>query len=1769
MPRFTIYSPDGQTARHTGAPTYHGTFLHPAYIEFREIASPTIIPWEIGDYVDYTRTGFRYKLYTVPQPTKQAVKNSNGDSFVYRDVQLFCASKDLEIAPFGDLVISDNTIHFTTLPSVSTYEDVYGIARRIQANMDSFFGEGAWVIRVYDNADPDLRAVLLEAKEFSVSDGTCLDALSQIYANWKGIGWVYSVENGVNTITIGRPNMQDSGNTTSIFAYGLGNGIKVLKKEQSGKSDIATRLYAYGSTRNLVARYYNNLSPAIKDAESVYIPNLMIPLSYWGETDGKKDARKAYIDADAATVARFGLRPKRIYFDGTGDYEEIFPSLETMTAGQLRAAMSPTDEYYPSRTFAADHQRVDEVAAAENPSDNGVLSDETGKKYVQTVNLLGVSQQHTYNFAQGQESAKIPLTGIVLTNTITATGKVLVTPAFAATITSGANLGALSIRLWVEIEGVKYGNIGATITRGTGNTYTATVEPFEIVTDNTGEVTLAGYIFAAPTSKAAAFSLTYALNMGTTTMGVTVVPTDSFKVHIRQIGFDISKQQSAVSGGLCTIAFKSGWCAGREFTVKKCQYQESNDRWVLTVVRQSDDSINQYFPNSIYRIEPGDRFVLTDLTMPEVYITAAQQRLYQRAEEVLASLSAPKMVYEPEIDAKVLARSPEIITEGMWMPVQDEDLMDEGREWVLIDTIEIDESSDAIPIYKVTLQDEKRESFISRLTKQSGRNARDITEITLTDLRNEVEELSPSYTPTEEVSVEVVASHPIIGYEHSFNESPVNTVVLTCNTTGIDNPTYQWYYLGPVTWMPISGATGQAYTVLPEGGPYYRDGEIVEDFRCVVNGDESLSGTVQIMKVLANALSLSLSNPAHIFPAGVQYADAATDRSDILGYKGTERFATKVDMSAIRFLDSASNPLAVQYTGGNLLDSAGNKLQDSNGLYLVVGSGTGASLVDATSREVMMNVTVVDNGTTATYLNIEATTHLNIPAGVIEIPVIVQDAEGSTPAKIVKLYYSWSLALQGNASFTSIVFKRSATKPSAPTGGSFDSPVPSGWSDGIPTGTATLWMSKRIFSANGYYPQEAEWSEPTGAFDTADVDFEFSALATDPGTPSNPATGAAWHDTATSNDIWMAVRKKTGGAWGAWEVVKVKGEKGESPLFADIDNEMDGVTVGSDAVLSVAAVLNTNVSLWFGNERETITGIVSTVSHLASNITVTFPDGEASGKVRVAIAANTDFSTHDKIEITLLITGSRGSRSVVYTILAIKEGEDGVVYTLVPDYDVVRGTYVDGTLTYSPATVTCTRQKRKGAGALEASSEGSLRYSTDGGTTINDYTGGVSAASAAASGKIIFYWYIGSTLFDRETVPIVADGAKGEDGIGENGYSASTIYLYKRSSSGAPATAPGATVFTFATGALVPQDGESLNGWSQSIPSGDDPCYITMFFAQANTATQEIPGGWVSAGGGWANPTRLTGDNGLMGKVMRGINEYSQYGLGDATNPVDYQGMSDTEASHVFYDMVYVVSGGTRYYYYCKAASKNGVVARLIPPGSDQDVWVQATRFDFVATKVLLASNAFIDILSGNGVYLYDDTQSYIVAGVQGGTGVNFFAGTHFTGDGTDQTVTPANAPLRINYDGSVYVTNLNVSGGKIEVNSEVEQLDGNRISIKTNYGIRAGRFMCYNGSGSLLKQVFIDDTLSATSPAINITTAGGLTALLISHGASIFRDTVEITGAATLSGGLALADGQSNKIGTRDIVSSSDFSQLNAVTSYPADADMVSGILYLLFEAV
>lgn len=376
MSIFKIISKDSQSVRYEGAPQYNGAYLGVDYIEFRTISSPSIIDWEIGDYVDYFRTGKRYKLYSLPMPKKVARVGSYGGAIEYSNVQFFAATKELEIAPFKDLVADDNGIHFSTRPDVSTFEDVRGIARRIESCMNDLF-PNKWKINIYESDDEDLNALLSEKKEFSVSQGSCIDALSQIYDTWKGVGWIHTTENGQEVITIGRANVRDAGNTTDLFTYGIGNGLTSIKKATANEGEFATRLYVYGSNRNLPARYYNQFD--IVNAESADIQNLMIPLGEWGLTDGIPDPSKAYLQADDSLIEKYGLIPKTVYFDGS-QHEEIYPSITGLTRKQVREAMIAAgdgdSEYIPSSISGADNYRIDEVGVVNyNDLDEGTRED--------------------------------------------------------------------------------------------------------------------------------------------------------------------------------------------------------------------------------------------------------------------------------------------------------------------------------------------------------------------------------------------------------------------------------------------------------------------------------------------------------------------------------------------------------------------------------------------------------------------------------------------------------------------------------------------------------------------------------------------------------------------------------------------------------------------------------------------------------------------------------------------------------------------------------------------------------------------------------------------------------------------------------------------------------------------------------------------------------------------------------------------------------------------------------------------------------------------------------------------------------------------------------------------------------------------------------------------------------------------------------------------------------------------------------------------------
>lgn len=899
MARFKIFSKDGRKVRYEGKLKYNGSFGKPSYVEFGTIASPTPIDFQVGDYVDYSRTGFRYKLYNIPTLEKSARRGQAGDAFVYKNVQFHCATKDLEIALFRDVVMYDNGIHFSSIPNVDTYENVYGIADRIQANLDTFYGRGVWDINVLITGHSDIDALMATVKQFSVSDGTCLDALNQIYSLWKGISWVYGCVDGVHTITIGKPNVQTGDNTTDIFSYGKGKGLKVIARAQSTKNEMATRVYAYGSDKNLPTRYYNHQS--IKDAESVHIPNLMLPFADWGKTDGKPDARLAYLE-DANAVAKYGVIPKVLRFDGSGDLEDIYPSVKGMTIGDISGSVYPMSGYQPD-------ERVDVIKYAYNPSDNGQYA----------VDSVKISHKDVTEFTHYDNSAiVVPAQThctiglnepIVKRSGFGASGKYTISaPGLEGAIFGASQYikGSPKVILDVKIGG------DTVFTKNLPSTADGADIKFKLPTvtfnneDKTGDFEI--YIrveidFVLQIVESFNVRLYIPDAAVTTSVEYHLEPT--FGVSLKQIGFDISEMGSDLTDGLATLNMNTGMCAGRSFVIKKCTYDEEDNSWYLECQRQEDTSLSQFFPNSIYPIQSGDEFVLTDMQMPETYVTSAMERLHDAAYNALQRLKKPKMTYSPTVDSKAVYESEIALVEGLYMPVKDEDIIETEHSasanttWVLIDSVTIAEDDEPIPVWSVTLKDEKTESLIQKLTGEITKGNRFIRNLQEENTRRPVVDDADESDGNVAPKVYIDAPAEFFVYSETGKLLSKDTISLTAVTEGINNPWFEWFYLSEEDWVSIGGE--QTYEVEANSEEYYQNGELVEDFKVIVtdfNGSftpgpepkpmgDTYEVEIRIAKIKSgDGIMVALNNPSHIFPATDSHAIPSSDTVSVLAYRG-------------------------------------------------------------------------------------------------------------------------------------------------------------------------------------------------------------------------------------------------------------------------------------------------------------------------------------------------------------------------------------------------------------------------------------------------------------------------------------------------------------------------------------------------------------------------------------------------------------------------------------------------------------------------------------------------------------------------------------------------------------------------------------------------------------------------------------------------------------------------------------------------------------------
>lgn len=200
-------------------------------------------------------------------------------------------------------------------------------------------------------------------------------------------------------------------------------------------------------------------------------------------------------------------------------------------------------------------------------------------------------------------------------------------------------------------------------------------------------------------------------------------------------------------------------------------------------------------------------------------------------------------------------------------------------------------------------------------------------------------------------------------------------------------------------------------------------------------------------------------------------------------------------------------------------------------------------------------------GCTSTYRYIYPTETSGIaPTATDHWQVIAQGSVGQTGAdgKDGKDGVDGKDGMSPNTAYKSTVFKRTNTAPSTPTGGTYAYPVPSGWSDGIPSGEEKVWASTRIFSSDGLAPQQSAWTAPRQMTDMADFDVEFSS-AENPTAPSgHPNTNTQWSNESNETTIWMATSRKRNGLWEDWQVSRIKGEKGQDGTSISVKGSVAG-----------------------------------------------------------------------------------------------------------------------------------------------------------------------------------------------------------------------------------------------------------------------------------------------------------------------------------------------------------------------------------------------------------------------------------------------------------------------------------------------------------------------------------------------------------------------------------------------------------------------------------
>lgn len=731
-------------------------YMGESFITFT-VKSSKPIAFSVGDYCEYR--GETYTLNYIPSVSQRANIGGSGEAFVYEQVKMGSPREELDRAIMldvtpttGDYIAALGT-NYTgsaqfqlycgeTTANGRTLTPVCALAAKMQANLDRAFPDKGWKVLVdttttHEEAGQQVLNTHSDEKTLTFDNTTIANALAEVKNTFE---IDFAVKG--RTIYIGYTFGTITGNNDGDYYY-FGYGKGYLSEDNQGKAlfelkrtsdsgqKIVTRLRALGSSKNMPYRYYNkkyNLS------QSLFPMNLQLPDTF--ETPEVKakhnkerkavypwirdvlgDTNDAYIDKnDNCLDTVEGLREDCMRWDGTNaDLKEIYPSIEEVTYGELRAALcEDQDGNKGSSAFPhyGNNERVDEILDIDTDTNvgDGILTESDSTRQTASDTDVRLTSSETSSSLAYNGSAYASKEVKVMSIASQYAGNYIISNShlwFRASYSLGRHQSenitktckvAYRIKVYAKDLSTNKESVICTYTSDYKQISNREAKEYEVeiakLPDVDAEVQKVDKITVTNPSD---IRITFALlvmdidysydqwnvnwNLGLSLYQTPDTDTEwtssliwdlegsastfmknPFHVYVKDMGFDFV----AAFGTSDTprIAMKSGMCVAREFEIgnnpQKVEYTKGGityKAWRLTLAKAEDSSLKTYYPSENFPLAAGDNFVIIGIEMPDVYIQAASMKLLVEATKALADVCDTKHEYEPSVDGIYIQRN--------------------------------------------------------------------------------------------------------------------------------------------------------------------------------------------------------------------------------------------------------------------------------------------------------------------------------------------------------------------------------------------------------------------------------------------------------------------------------------------------------------------------------------------------------------------------------------------------------------------------------------------------------------------------------------------------------------------------------------------------------------------------------------------------------------------------------------------------------------------------------------------------------------------------------------------------------------------------------------------------------------------------------------------------------------------------------------------------------------------------------------------------------